>query len=285
MPDKATRERLGRRRAAVLCASSALALLVATPVDAQRWGGWGREGRYREPIRHGLPEQRTGFMFCRLQYESAWRFPSGYGWSTDYPRSDRNFMTRLPQLTRAGTSRWLDGEIGHAVVSATDPDLMRCPFLFASDIGTARFSTQEIGALREYLLKGGFLWVDDFWGEEAWSFWVTQIGAVFPEYSISELEADHPLFTTFYSVPEVPQIPSIQSWYDTGSRHERGFEPGPPHMRAIVDEKGRIVVLMTHNTDIADGWEREGDNEEFFYAFTAEAYGVGINVAIWMMTH
>jgi Domain of unknown function (DUF4159) len=87
-------------------------------------------------------------------------------------------------------------------------------------------------------------------------------------------------------VPAIPQIPSMQSWYDTGGRtQERNFEPGDPHMRAIIDDEGRILVLMTHNTDITDGWEREHDNEDFFYRFTAQAYGVGINVAVWVMSH
>ena len=225
-------------------------------------------------------------MFCRLQYESVVRFPSGYGWSTDYPRSDRNFMTRLYQITGTHVARWEDGDLGHAVVRATDPDLFRCPFLFASDIGTAGLSDQEVERLRAYLLKGGFLWVDDFWGERAWQHWSGQIQRVLPEYAIRDLPAEHALYSTFYALPAVPQIPSIQSWYDTGGRtQERGFEPGTPHLRAISDEHGRILVLMTHNTDIADGWEREQDNEDFFYAFTAQAYGVGINTAVWAMTH
>jgi hypothetical protein len=260
-------------------------LLVATSLSAQN-GGWGREGRFAEPIRQGLPEQRTGFMFCRLQYDRVLRFPSGFGWSTDYPRSDRNFMIRLPQLTNTRITKWDDGEPGHAVVRATDPNLFDCPFLFASDIGTAGFDEREAAALRAYLLKGGFLWVDDFWGQRAWAHWASQIQRVLPEYAIQDLTPEHPLYTSYYAVPKVPQIPSIQSWYATGGlTQERGFEPGDANLRAIVDERGRILVLMTHNTDIADGWEREQDNEDFFYAFTAQAYGVGINVAIWMMSH
>ncbi|MGH7468941.1 MAG: DUF4159 domain-containing protein [Longimicrobiales bacterium] len=261
-------------------------LLIASSLGAQG-RSWGRgEGRYVEPIRFGLPEQRTGFMFCRLQYQIVMRFPSGYGWSTDYPRSDRNFMTRLPQLTSAGVTKWSDGEIGHAVVQPTDPNLFHCPFVFASDPGTAGFSDEDVTQLRAYLLKGGFLWVDDFWGENAWELWASQIHRVLPEYKIQDLTTEHPLFNSFYALPNVPQIPSIQSWYDTGGRtQERNFDPGDPHMRAIINEQGRILVLMTHNTDIADGWERETDNEDFFYAFTARAYGVGVNVVLYAMSH
>src|SRR5687768_3509638 len=264
----------------------AAVLLTATTLAAQgrRFGGGG-EGRYMEPIRSGLPERRSGFMFCRLQYEYVLRFQSGYGWSTDYPRADRNFMTRLPQLTTAGVTAWNDGDVGHAVVRASDPNLFQCPFLFTSDPGSAGFSDAEVQQLRTYLLKGGFFWVDDFWGQEAWNHFVGEISRVLPEYSIVDLQPDHALFSSFYMLPEVPQIPSIQSWYDTGSTHERWFEPDDAHLRAIIDEHGRILVLMTHNTDIADGWERETDNEDFFYAFTAKAYGVGINVAVFAMSH
>jgi hypothetical protein len=262
-----------------------LALLVAGSLTAQGYGYWGREGPRSEPIRPGLPEHRTGFMFCRLQYDRVLGFPSGYGWSTDYPRSDRNFMTRLPQLTVTGTTTWEDGDVGHAVVRATDPHIFQCPFIFASDIGSAGFNDAEIAQLRAYLLKGGFLWVDDFWGEQAWQHWISNIERVLPEFQVQDLPRQHPLYSTFYDLPKVPQIPSIQSWYQTGSTQERGFEPGDPHLRAILDQRGRILVLMTHNTDIADGWERESENEDFFYAFTAAAYGVGINAAIFAMTH
>jgi hypothetical protein len=271
-------------RASRWCVGGA-ALLIATSLAAQG-RSWGRERRYDEPIRSGVPERRTGFMFCRLQYQREVYFPSGHGWGTDYPRSDRNFMARLPQFTYASVTKWNDGEPGHAVVRSTDPNLFDCPFVFASDIGSAGFDDTEVASLRTYLLKGGFLWVDDFWGEEAWEHWVSQIRRVLPEYRIHDLKREHPLYSTFFLLTEVPQIPSIQSWHDTGGRsQERGFEPGDPHLRAISDEHGRILVLMTHNTDIGDGWERETDNEDFFYAFTARAYGVGINVAVWAMSH
>jgi hypothetical protein len=128
--------------------------------------------------------------------------------------------------------------------------------------------------------------VDDFWGEQAWQHWAGEIRRVLPEYRIQDLAPDHPLFMVFYVLPKVPQIPSIQSWYDTGGlTQERGFEPGAPTLRAILDENGRVLVLMSHNTDIADGWERETDNEDFFFRFTAQAYGVGINAVLYAMSH
>ncbi len=237
-------------------------------------------------MREGLPEQRSGFMFCRLLYTSVRREGGGQGWSTDYPNADNNFMTRLTQLTQAPVSRWGDGENGFVVVPPADPRLFQCPFVFASDVGTAEFTTEEVANLRAYLLKGGFLWVDDFWGEAAWRRWNEEIERVLPEFDVVPLSTDHPLFNVFYEVREIPQIPNIRFWRQSrGGTSERGRESAIPRMDAIFNGKGRMLVLMSHDTDIADGWEREAEDQDFFYAFTARAYGVGINVAVWAMSH
>ncbi|HSJ30579.1 MAG TPA: DUF4159 domain-containing protein [Longimicrobiales bacterium] len=233
-----------------------------------------------------MPEQRGGFTFCRLLYNSVRAEPAGHGWNTDYPASDHNFMLRLSQLTTTDVSRWNDGEPGYAVVRATDRTLFECPFLFASDIGTARLSDEETLLLRQYLMKGGLLWVDDFWGDLAWDFWAETIRRVLPFYEITDLPPDHPLFTTAFVVPAVPQIPSIQFWRRSGgATSERGAASAEPHLRAIRDENGRIMVLMTHNTDIADGWEREGEDDDYFFSFSGDAYALGINIALWALTH
>ena len=168
-----------------------------------------------------------------------------------------------------------------------DDMLFECPFLFASDAGVMGLSTEEADQLRKYFMKGGFLWVDDFWGDAAWDHWVREISYVLPEYEIVDLPMDHPLLHALYRVPEIPQVPSIQFWNESGRRRtsERGRESETPHLRVIFDEKERPIVIMTHNTDIADGWEREGQDEEFFYTFSAESYAVGFNVLLWTMTH
>src|SRR5687768_4048492 len=266
---------------------AALLLTIATAAGAQIMQGLrGGGGRFSRPMREGLPEVRSGFIFCRLWYTSVYREPGGQGWSTDYPAADNNFMVRLAQITQAPLSRWHDGEMGFASVTAEDPRMFHCPFLFASDVGTASFAPEEAANLRTFLLKGGVLWVDDFWGDYAWENWTRQISRILPEYSIQELPLDHRLFSIYYRVTEVPQIPSINHWRRSGGgTSERGMESATPHMRAIRDDSGRIMVLMTHNTDIADGWERETEDDDCFYAFTARGYGVGINVALWTLTH
>jgi hypothetical protein len=273
-----------RPRRAALAVLLLLLAMAAAEAHGQRRGG--RGGWRSSPEREGLPEARGGFTFCRLLYTSVRAEQAGHGWNTDYPASDHNFMLRLSQLTTTHVSRWVDGEPGYAVVRPTDPALFECPFLFASDVGTAHFTDEEVVLLRQYLLKGGFLWVDDFWGESAWSYWTATIRRVLPFYDVTELSPDHPLFASAYDVREVPQIPSIQFWRRSGGgTSERGAESAEPHLRAIRDEHGRILVLMSHNTDIADGWEREGEDDAFFFAFSGDAYALGINIAMWALTH
>ena len=279
--------RLDLRRARYLVPLATVLLLSAFQYR-QRWGtGW-----IPRPYREGLPTASNGvpnrgFTFCRLLYDHVRYEPMGHGWNTDYPGSDYNFIDRLEELTATWPAQWGDGQPGNAVVRATQKELFECPFLFMSDVGTVGFSEGEILALREYLLKGGFIWVDAFWGGLAWRQWESQITAVLPEYAIVDITPDHMIMHALYVVEKVPQIPSIQWWRGNGRRgtSERGRESATPHLRAIFDEQGRALVVMTHNTDIADGWEREGEDDEFFYSFSPDAYALGINVALYSMSH
>ena len=196
----------------------------------RRYGGTGWRSN---PFREGLPVKDDmvdrGFTFCRMLYTSVRSEAMGHGWNTDYPLSDENFMTRFEQLTTVQISRWDDGLPGHAVVRPMDDTLFECPFLFASDVGTVGLSTEEANRLRDYLLKGGFLWVDDFWGDRAWDHWVREIQFVLPEFEIVDLPMDHQLLHALYLVPEIPQVPSIQYWNQSGRRStsERGRESVP----------------------------------------------------------
>lgn len=244
------------------------------------------EGRYGRPIHQGLPEIKAGFTFCRLWYDANRRMESGLGWSTDYPAADGNFLARLEELTPIRIARWKNGDPGIAGLRATDPELLQCPFLFMTDPGSVDFSEAEVEGLREYLMRGGFLWADDLWGDYAWRNFERQITRILPEYSIEELTPEHPLFAVLYSVEQIPQIPSWQSWSRSGgSTSEFGAETSTPHVRAIFDEDGRLLVVITFNTDIADGWEREGDRPDFFYLFSPKAYGLAINIMVWAMSH
>jgi hypothetical protein len=268
----------------------AIAVLMGTlQVGAQQYRG--RGGWRANPLREGLPTTESGvvdhgFTFCRLLYKSVRREPNGHGWNTDYPGSDHNFVMRLEELTTAHPARWADGQPGFAVVRATQDELYQCPFLFMSDVGTVGFSEIEVVRLRDYLLKGGFIYVDDFWGDWAWEQWSAEISRVLPGYAIVDLDADHMVMHALYEVPKIPQVPSIQFWRRSGrGTSERGSDSATPHLRAIFDEEGRPLVVMTHNTDIADGWEREGEDYQFFVEFSPDAYALGINILLYGMSH
>jgi hypothetical protein len=267
-----------------------IGLLLATAATAAQetgmWrGGWGRRFPPRFPTEASFDGR---FNFCRLMYTSAWREPSGSGWNTDYPGADLNFPIRLGELTKTRISRQPTGESNHLVVRATDPFLYRCPFLLASDVGTVSFSAEEATALGAYFEKGGFLWVDDFWGEHAWQVWTEQVSRILPptEYPIEDVPPDHPLWRTVFEVAALPQIPSISHWRRSGGEtSERGVETAVPDIKAIYDRQRRIVILMTHDTDISDSWEREGEDPEFFFQFSPNGYALAINAVVYAMSH
>ncbi len=266
----------------------AAVFVAVSLVDAQRgWGRWGGEGGV--PPRLATPaEQDGGFHFCRLMYTAVRQQQRGMGWGTDYPYADINFSIRLSEMTKTVVARQRDGEPAHLVVRPTDEWLSMCPFVMASDPGSAGFSADDARGLRDYLLKGGFLWVDDYWGPYAWDDFAREIAKVLPpgEYPIRELQNDHPIFRALFEVKEVPQVPAWQYWRQTGGdTSEMGPLSARAHMAAITDAHDRVMVLMTHNTDIADSWEREGEDPSYFYQFSPNGYAIGMNVAVYAMTH
>jgi hypothetical protein len=152
----------------------------------------------------------------------------------------------------------------------------------ASDVGTIGLSPEEVNGLRLYLEKGGFLWVDDFWGEAAWE------RAMPPsEYSIEDVPLSDPIFRSMLEVKRVPQVTGIGFWRAVGGQttSERGEESAVPHLRAIRDRHGRIIAVMTHNTDVSNSWERETEDAAYFYQFSIEGYALGIDVLLYAMTH
>jgi hypothetical protein len=249
------------------------------------WRGW-----RGEPPRFATPAIHDGdFHFCRLMYESVRREAGGQGWRTDYPGADINFSIRFAELTTSAVSVDGEGDPEHFVVrSSGDDSLFRCPILHIEDAGTARFSEEDVLQLRDYLLKGGFLWSDDFWGSRAWTAWVAEIGRILPpaRFPIVEIPVHHGMFQTVYPVKQILQVPAISQWRRSGGQtSERGWDSATVNTRGIFDENGRIMVLMTHNTDISDTWEREGEDVEYFYRFSPEGYAIAINVMLYAMTH
>ena len=281
--DACARRRRWRLAAAWVGVVVVVMVVFTGVVVGQRWG------RYRMPPRYPEGPSDRKFTFARVMYQSVTREPRGQGWYTDYPDADINFMTRLSELTTTPVSMDHRREPEHVVITLADDALFDYPFIFMSDVGTVGFSQLEVERLRSYLLKGGFLWVDDFWGPQAWDRWSSEIGRVLPpsQYPVFEIPLDHAIFRGLNIVEEIPQIPSIQFWrmMGGGTTSERGMMSEEAHFRGIADDTGRLLVVMSFNTDIADGWEREGEDYEFFYRFSVSAYSFGINVALHAMMH
>jgi hypothetical protein len=265
----------------------ALALIVVVAAvsagEAQRRGG--RGGFSARPA---APEDFDGlYQFCRVAFRGN-RAGDGGNWAVDYPRADINVSIRLSELTKTSVSFAGAEEPNHLVVRLTDETLFQCPMVMMTEVGAAYIDDAEAEALRAYVLKGGFLWADDFWGEYAWRAWIDQLGKALPpaEFPIRDLERDHLLFRTIYDIGGVPQIASIGHWWGSGGgTSERGADSAVPHARGIYDSSGRMMVLMTHNTDIGDSWEEEASNPQYFYEFSTKGYAFGINAVIYAMTH
>ena len=273
---------VGLRRALLV---AMLSVAVVVSIHAQRYF---REGSYAPQYAPAVMPD-ADFYACRLEYTRVRYEDMGIGWMTDYPYSERNLMIRLSELTKTPISR--DGRKDPVswVVRATDPQMFNCPYLVASDVGTMGLSQAEADKLRQYLLKGGFFWVDDFWGTDAWEQWSGEIAKVLPpdHFPIRDVPLSDPLFRSQFIVSSVPQITNIQFWRRSGGQEtsERGPDSEIVHFRVIRDKQHRVMVVMTHNTDVADSWEREGEDPAFFYQFSPAGYALGIDVLIHILTH
>jgi len=275
-----------RRRHIILVLAALVALVLAVRVDAQfrqRRGGFGNLSSGSIATDKDFD---GAFHFCRVMFRSDFRGDGG-NWSVDYPRADINLSVRLSELTRADVSM-KNGEPNPLLVRLTDDALFRCPFIMMTEVGSASIDDQEAERLREYLLKGGFLWADDFWGSYAWEWWVGQFSKVLnpAEYPIIDLPSNHPLFSSQFVIKKVPQIASINYWAGSGGdTSERGADSAEAHARAVLDKHGNIMVLMTHNTDLGDSFEREADDPQYFYQMSVPGYAFGINALLYALTH
>lgn len=214
------------------------------------------------------------FTFARLRYDTAPRpANSGRGgWTTDLPDADLNLSYRLQQLTS------LKVDPNARLVRPLDPDLHHFPFIFASAPGAMALTPDEIAALRKYLLNGGFLLMTDYWGDRDEANVVQLFKAILPESAFEELPIEHPLYRMILTIREKVAVPNIRIGLKVAGTHVRH--------RAIFDAKGRLMVLGLHNSDDSDGWEREGENHEYFEKYSEKvAYPLAINIICYVMTH
>lgn len=241
--------------------------------------------------RNGVPEwprdpefPRDDFTFVRVMYNPG----GGYRdkWATDWPDSDLNFSFRLQQLTA------LKVNPDPLILELTDPRIFDYPFLYIIEPGGyggqpgtgMQLTEEEVYALRSYCDNGGFVMVDDFWGEDEWAEFYRELKKVFPDREPVDLELSHEIFNCVYELPERPQVPAIGVAL-SGRSYER-FDAQEVHYRAIYDDQGRPQFIICHNTDLGDGWEREGENIQYFKEYSEpKAYPMGINILFYAMSH
>ncbi len=222
---------------------------------------------------------RNDFTFGRVVYQNFGGFYRGFGfgrWSVDFPSADSNVIRAL----RATTSLKINEP---QAVELTDPELFDIPFLYILEVGSLQFSPEEVDALREYLLRGGFLLVDDFHGSRQWAVWESQIKRVFPGRGIEEIPSDHPILHCYYDFDAYPLVPGIAALWNM-NQYERDGALYGHRLRGIFDDAGRLMVLMNWNADLGDGWEHAAD-PGYPREYSVTAYRLAVNFAIYAMTH
>jgi hypothetical protein len=218
--------------------------------------------------------QADVFTFARLRYDTAPRPPTARrgGWTTDLPDADLNLSYRLQQLTS------LRVDPNGRIVLATDPELVQYPFLFAAAPGAMGLTQEEILGLRNYLMNGGFMLMTDFWGDADLAQFERTFREILPGSRFEELPIEHPLYRMVANIREKTQVPNIHIGLKIPNTQI--------HHRAIFDPNGRMMVLGLHNSDDSDGWEREGENHEYFEKYSEKiAYPLAINIIVYIMTH
>lgn len=249
------------------------------PPAVGRPSSGGAMGRRMEPGE--LPGSKP-FYWTRAVYSGygrGWYGGGGRGggsWATDFPKGDRQFLVVLKRLVRLNAYDWENA------VRLDDPQLRRFPIIYAVEVGRMDMTEPEVEGLRSYLEHGGFLIVDDFWGSREWAVFEHNMRRVFPEKPIVDLPLDHPLFSSFYDIEEIIQVPNINNAAGGYRTHER--DGTTPYVRGISDDKGRLMVVINWNTDLGDAWEW-AESPYYPLNFSTYAYELGANMIVYGMTH
>ena len=263
-----------------------LLTLVLAPATGQRRGLEGlRGGATRRVEQSESPPSAPGtfsgeFTFVRTIYDSPY---SPYGrrrggsWATDFPEADNHFVVGLREW--AGTN--LNISQRPEQIAIMDERLFDYPFIYIVEPGFMELSDEQAARLREYVMRGGFLFFDDFWGEYEWQNLQTQLKKVLPEYEIKDLPLTHPVFHSYLDIEEVVQVPNIYNAMRGETSEKGGIVP---YYMGIEDKQGRLVVFISRNSDLGDAWEWINDSR-YPVKYGLAAYKVGINVVIYAMSH
>ena len=226
------------------------------------------------------PGQAHEFYFTRGIYtDDSYDYYGGRRWSIDFPKADQQFLVALRRLT--GIDAY---ELDNAL-NLDDPKLRDYPFLYMLEVGNIALTDAELQGLRDYILAGGFLVIDDFWGSYAWQTFEEEMRKLFPDRSIVDVPRDHPVFHIFYNIDKILQVPNLRqgqwSVYGGPTYEYDGYEP---QVRGIFDDEGRLMVLINWNTDLGDAWEW-ADDALYPLKFSTYAFEIGINFAVYAMTY
>ncbi|MBS1874855.1 MAG: DUF4159 domain-containing protein [Acidobacteria bacterium] len=234
--------------------------------------------------------EKTEWVFARLMYPphpnarfGRYRFGSGHvwteggtSWSQDYPRADRHFSQALRRLTRIHVR-----SVEQPVNPDDADDIFNWPWLCAGEMGDWKLTDAQAHKLRDYLLRGGFLMLDDFWGTEEWNRFEESMVRVFPDRPIVEIESPDPIFHTVYDLDDRYQIPGEWALRRGATYRSDG---SVPHWMGIHDDQGRVMVAIAFNSDIGDSWEW-ADEPGYPEKYSALGIRIGVNYVVYALTH
>jgi len=261
-----------------------LIALGATTVSAQRAGSMVVTPRFSSNVPADI--DGSEFHFARLQYNgNGMGGRGGWGrgsWTTDWPEAEHFLTEGIDRLTNVDVTKvaLYNGEGGERI-ELTDDTVFDFPWLYGVEVGRWALSMEEAAKLREYLLRGGFLMVDDFHGSYEWSQFELGMKRVFPDRPILDIADNDEVFHVLFDLDQKIQIPGLGAYYRGVTYEQDGYEP---HWRGIYDDHGRLVVAINHNMDLGDAWEH-ADTPGYPEPMTALAYRFAVNYVIYSMTH
>jgi hypothetical protein len=234
-------------------------------------------------------QQKTEFAFARLMYPQVSGRFRGFGaygngdwrrglsiWTQDYPRADRHFSQAVRRLTRVDVR-----SVEQPVNLDDGDDVYNWPWLYAVQTGRWNLTDEQAAKLRDYLLRGGFFMCDDFWGEPDWEVFMQSMSRVFPDREVVDIDDRDSIFHVIYDLDQRYQVPGAR-YLSTGVTEK--CQGCPAHWRGIYDDKGRLMVAMSPNSDIGDSWEW-ADDPRYDEKFSALGIRIGVNYIVYAMTH
>jgi hypothetical protein len=228
-------------------------------------------GRYLPPDELRRTAGKFPFYWTRAMYSgNGWR---GGSWAVDFPKSDQQFLIVLKRLVRLNAYDWENP------VGLWDPDLRRFPLVYMLEVGGMNLTDPEVQGLRDYMEAGGFVIVDDFWGQREWDIFLYNMRRVFPDKSVVDIGLDHPIYSTYYNIEEVVQVPAVNNVY----RRTECYGCFP-QVKGMYDDDGRLMMMINFNTDLGDAWEWAED-PRYPLELSTYAYQMGTNMIVYAMSH